>query len=164
MKEICQWLPDSYIWDKILDVEDPDSFKKEILAQQAQFAEPKATAFAMWEGLTDTGQEVEAQFYLEQIKRIMLNEKRSDELAKLQFQIQMLQGSLTLQQANMSPEQQGMAPQGAPPQGGGNPQPSVLNLNNGAVPGTDIGLDLMRGTTPPNNTRAPGQPRPGAMG
>jgi len=156
--------PDSYIWDKILDVEDPDSFKKEILAQQAQFAEPKATAFAMWEGLTDTGQEVEAQFYLEQIKRIMLNEKRSDELAKLQFQIQMLQGSLTLQQANMSPEQQGMAPQGAPPQGGGNPQPSVLNLNNGAVPGTDIGLDLMRGTTPPNNTRAPGQPRPGAMG
>ena len=164
--------PDSYIWDKILDVEDPDAFKKEIFAQQAQYAEPKATAFAMWEGLTDTGQEVEAQFYLEQIKRILLNERRSDELAKLEFQIQMLQGMLTLQQANMPPEQQGMGMQGAPPQQGGPPMPpqgagqqgSVLNMNNGVVPGAGIGLDLMRGTTPPNNTRAPGEPRPGAGG
>ena len=133
------------------------------MAQQAQYAEPKATAFAMWEGLTETGQEVEAQFYLEQIKRILLNERRSDELSKLQFQIQMLQGMLTLQQANMPPEQQGMGMQEQPPQGGGQ-GPSIANMNNGAVPGTDIGLDLMRGTTPPNNTRAPGEPRPGARG
>jgi len=158
--------PDSYIYDKILDVEDPDSFKKEIFAQQAQLAEPKATAFAFWEGLTDTGQEVEASFYLEQLKRILLQEKRQDELSKIQFQIQMLQGMLTLQQANMPPEQQGMQEEGPPPppQGGGNPDNSVLNLNNGAVPGSAIGLDLMRGTTPPNNTRAPGEPRPGARG
>jgi len=73
---------------------------------------------------------------------------------------------LTLQQANMPPEQQGMQEEGPPPppQGGGNPDNSVLNLNNGAVPGSAIGLDLMRGTTPPNNTRAPGEPRPGARG
>ena len=39
-----------------------------------------------------------------------------------------------------------------------------MNNNNGVVSGAESGYDLFRRTTPPNNTRAPGEPRPGARG
>ena len=61
---------------------------------------------------------------------------------------------------------QAQGPQG-PAQPNGQPQqqpPPSMQNNNGVVTGAESGYDLFRGTTPPNNTRAPGEPRPGARG
>ena len=60
--------------------------------------------------------------------------------------------------------------QGGMQQPPGQPQPNPngerpsMNNNNGVVSGAESGYDLFRNTTPPNNTRAPGEPRPGARG
>ena len=157
--------PDTYIWNEILDVEDPDKWKKEIFAQQGSRSEPKAIAFNMWEGLLENQRPVEAQFYLDQLKRQYTNEQREEYIRKLQFQ----QAIMQLQQQQMmaaqgmpmqGPPQQGQPQQGPPQQ---NPRPS-MNNNNGVVTGPESGYDLFRGSPPPNNTRAPGEPRPGARG
>ena len=157
--------PDSYIWNEVLDVEDPDKWKKEIFAQQGARSEPKAMAYNMWEGLLENQRPVEAQFFLDQMKRQYTQEQREEYIQKLQFQqaIIQLQSQLQMMQQGVPPQgaepQQGQPP-GQPPQ---NPRPSMQN-NNGVVTGPESGYDLFRGTTPPNNTRAPGQPRPGARG
>ena len=152
--------PDSFIFNEILDVEDPDKWKKEIMAQQGVRNEPKAMAYNMWEGLLENQRPVEAQFYLDQIQRQYINEQREEYIRKLQFQ----QAIMTLQ------SQLGMMQQGGMQQPPGQPQPNPngerpsMNNNNGVVSGAESGYDLFRRTTPPNNTRAPGEPRPGARG
>ena len=156
--------PDSFIWNEILDVEDPDKWKKEIFAQQGTRSEPKAMAYNMWEGLLENQRPIEAQFFLDQLKRQYTNEQRQDYIQKLQFQQAVIQLEMqTMMQAQAPPGQPGQPP-GQPgaqrPQG---PPPSMRN-NNGVVTGAESGYDLFRGTTPPNNTRAPGEPRPGARG
>ena len=156
--------PDTFIFNEILDVEDPDKWKKEIMAQQGVRNEPKAMAYNMWEGLLENQRPVEAQFYLDQIQRQYINEQREEYIRKLQFQ----QAIMTLQSQLGMMQQGGMQqPPGQPP---GQPQPSPngerpsMNNNNGVVSGAESGYDLFRRTTPPNNTRAPGEPRPGARG
>lgn len=152
--------PDTFIFNEILDVEDPDKWKKEIMAQQGVRNEPKAMAYNMWEGLLENQRPVEAQFYLDQIQRQYMNEQREEYIRKLQFQ----QAIMTLQ------SQLGMMQQGGMQQPPGQPQPNPngerpsMNNNNGVVSGAESGYDLFRRTTPPNNTRAPGEPRPGARG
>jgi len=152
--------PDTFIFNEILDVEDPDKWKKEIMAQQGVRNEPKAMAYNMWEGLLENQRPVEAQFYLDQIQRQYINEQREEYIRKLQFQ----QAIMTLQ------SQLGMMQQGGMQQPPGQPQPNPngerpsMNNNNGVVSGAESGYDLFRRTTPPNNTRAPGEPRPGARG
>tara|TARA_Y100001963_G_C6627908_1_gene374854 strand:- start:288 stop:830 length:543 start_codon:yes stop_codon:yes gene_type:complete len=152
--------PDSFIWNEILDVEDPDKWKKEIFAQQGTRSEPKAMAYNMWEGLLENQRPVEAEFFLDQMKRQYTNEQREEYIRKLQFQQAIFQ-----LQSQLMMMQQGVPPQGTEPQQGQpqNPRPS-MNNNNGVVTGAESGYDLFRGTTPPNNTRAPGEPRPGARG
>ena len=100
----------------------------------------------------------------DQLKRQYTNEQRQDYIQKLQFQQAVIQLEMqTMMQAQAPPGQPGQPP-GQPgaqrPQG---PPPSMRN-NNGVVTGAESGYDLFRGTTPPNNTRAPGEPRPGARG
>lgn len=151
--------PDSYIWDELLDVEDPEAWRQEIFAQQGMRAEPKALAYNMFESLMDNQRPIEAQFYFDMMKRQLTQEQREEMIKRIQFMQAINQFQQGQPPVNQEPQQQPSGPPGPPPPPG---PPRSSQVNNAAVPGSAVGYDQFRGTTPPNNTRAPGEPRPGA--
>lgn len=155
--------PDSYIWDELLDVEDPEAWRQEIFSQQGMRAEPKALAYNMFESLMENQRPIEAQFYFDHLKRTLTQEQREEFIKRIQF-MQALQ-QFGMGQPPGQPGEQGQPgqPQQQPQQPPGPPgPPPSARVNNAAVPGSAIGYDQYRTSPPPNNTRAPGEPRPGA--
>jgi hypothetical protein len=170
--------PDEYIWSEMLDVEDVDGWKASIDSQQAQRNDPKSLLVSLTKGLQTTGHELEAQFYMERLKKMLLSEKRAEFMEKMDFQIrarQILailqqggddQGALRLLQemvtsgvGNFAPSPQQSLPQG--PSANLGSEPSILTRD--AHTQATAGLTGSQGTSP-NAPVEPGRPRPGAQG
>ena len=177
--------PDDYIWSEVLDVEDVDGWKDAIASQQARRNDPKALMVSLTKGLQATGHELEAQFYMERLKKMLLSEKRAEFMEKMDFQIKsrqilsvlqsggddsaalrLLQEMVTSGVGNFAPSPQGSLPQpsgqGQPlPGGPENQEPSILSAPAHIQAGA--GLIGSQGTSP-NPPIAPGTPRPGGQG
>ena len=128
-------LPDMYIRDQILGLQDAESIDDAIKSQQAERTLPEATLLTMMKAAEDQGHADLAQMYMGELMFLM-RQKMFDR----QMQQQQQQGAMS------GPE--GMGGMGAPPPGGGGFDPQVMSA---AAMGA-----------PQNGMRAPGQPRPGA--
>ena len=160
--------PDDFIWTEILDIEDPKAWDDAINTQLARAADPRIAALDMYESLLNRGQSVEAQLVLEKLKQVIMRDRRTAALEKMQFEStmgQLMQGGPG---APGQPLPQGE--RGTPlPQGEGRGEgrgegaaDALLGTNNADVPATETGLDLFRAGVPGDNARLPGEIRPGA--
>ena len=146
-------LPDVYIRDKILGLQDTDDMEDAIREQQAERVLPEAALWTLLSATEERGRPDLAQFYFGELVTL-LNEK----LAKRQESI------MAAQQA-MQPQQ----PQQPPQQGQG--LPGMAMGTGGAGPTVDPRAmpNAMMGVPPPiPNPQGgplvpPGQPRPGAF-
>ena len=127
-------LPDMYIRDQILGLQDAESIDDAINAQMAERMLPEATLMTLMNGAEDRGRSDLAQIYLGELMFLMRQKM---------FQRQM-------QQAEMA----GMM--GGQPQAGGMRPDVMPNAATGAPPPTPV--------PPQNGAVAPGTPRPGAQG
>ena len=133
-------LPDIFIRDKILGLQDTDQIDDAINEQQAEKALPEAQLYTLMKSAEERGRPDLAQLYFGELTTI-INQK-------LQMQIQSQQ---MLQQAAMG-IQQGQHPlQGGPPGADPRVMPDAMT---GAPPVSPVG--------PPQNMVAEGTPRPGA--
>jgi len=137
-------LPDIFIRDKILGLQDTDMIDDAINEQQAEKALPEAQLYTLMKSAEERGRPDLAQLYFGELTTI-INQK-------LQMQIQSQQ---MLQQTAMG-MQQGMQ-QGQQPQQGGPP-----GVDPRAMPEAMMGVPPTPPAGPPQNVVAPGTPRPGA--
>ena len=143
-------LPDVYIRDKILGLQDTDDMEDAIREQQAERVLPEATLWTLLSAAEERGRPDLAQFYFGELVTI-LNEK----LAKRQESIMAAQQAM---QPQPPPQQQQGLPGMAMGAGGAGP-----TVDPRAMP------NAMRGVPPPVPTPQagplvpPGQPRPGAL-
>ena len=128
-------LPDMYIRDRILGLQNAESIDDAIKEQQAERTLPEATLLTMMKASEDQGRDDLAQMYMGELMFLM-RQKMFDR---------------QMQQAQQSGMMGGM---GAPQQGGGLP-PEVL-------PDAAMGGPQRPPVPPQGGMRAPGQPRPGA--
>ena len=131
-------LPDMYIRDRILGLQNAESIDDAIKEQQAERTLPEATLLTMMKASEDQGRDDLAQMYMGELMFLMRQKM---------FDRQMQQA----QQSGMMGEMGGM---GAPQQGGGLP-PEVL-------PDAAMGGPQRPPVPPQGGMTAPGQPRPGA--
>ena len=135
-------LPDMYIRDQILGLQDAESIDDAIKSQQAERTLPEATLLTMMKAAEDQGHADLAQMYMGELMFLM-RQKMFDR----QMQQQQQQGAMS------GPE--GMGGMGAPPPGGGGFDPQVMSA-------AAMGAPQNAPVPPQNGMRAPGQPRPGA--
>ena len=128
-------LPDMYIRDQILGLQDAESIDDAIKSQQAERMLPEATLLTMMKASEDQGHADMAQMYMGELMFLM-RQKMFDR----QMQQQQQAGA--------------MGGMGAPPPGGGfDPQ---------VMPAAAMGAPQPLPVPPQGGMRAPGQPRPGA--
>ena len=127
-------LPDIFIRDKILGLQDTDMIDDAIKEQTAERILPEAALWTLLQSAEDRGRPDLAQFYYGELIT-MMNEKQTKRLQSQQALQQAAQPSQPQQPRGMDPRVMPNAMAGAPP-----PQP-----------------------TPPQGMVAPGTPRPGAM-
>ena len=143
-------LPDQYVWDAILQIQNPDELKAKITEQLAQQASPKAALFTIIKGLQERGERDLMGIYMEELQNILLQEF----VAKSQL----------LQGAPM-----GGGP-GAPMGGGGpmaGPQGAAPPPNPPGIPPEILPAPMQGAPMPAPTPQAgpnvpPGTPRPGA--
>ena len=133
-------LPDIFIRDKILGLQDTDQIDDAINEQQAEKALPEAQLYTLMKSAEERGRPDLAQLYFGELTTI-INQK-------LQMQIQSQQ---MLQQAAMGIQQGQQPQQGGPPGADPRVMPDAMT---GAPPVSPVG--------PPQNMVAEGTPRPGA--
>ena len=133
-------LPDIFIRDKILGLQDTDMIDDAINEQQAEKALPEAQLYTLMKSAEERGRPDLAQLYFGELTTI-INQK-------LQMQIQSQQ---MLQQAAMGIQQGQQPQQGGPPGADPRVMPDAMT---GAPPVSPVG--------PPQNMVAEGTPRPGA--
>ena len=127
-------IPDVYIRDKILGVQDTDMIDDAIKEQTAERILPEAALWTMMQSAEDRGRPDLAQFYYGELIT-MMNEK----------QAKRLQSEQQLQQVAQPPQ---------PPQ--------TRGIDNRVMPNAMAGAPPPQ-PTPPQGMVAPGTPRPGAM-
>ena len=127
-------LPDIFIRDKILGLQDTDMIDDAIKEQTAERILPEAALWTLLQSAEDRGRPDLAQFYYGELIT-MMNEKQTKRLQSQQAVQQAAQPPQPQQPRGMDPRVMPNAMAGAPP-----PQP-----------------------TPPQGMVAPGTPRPGAM-
>ena len=127
-------LPDIFIRDKILGLQDTDMIDDAIKEQTAERILPEAALWTLLQSAEDRGRPDLAQFYYGELIT-MMNEKQTKRLQSQQQLQQAAQPPQPQQPRGMDPRVMPNAMAGAPP-----PQP-----------------------TPPQGMVAPGTPRPGAM-
>ena len=127
-------LPDIFIRDKILGLQDTDMIDDAIKEQTAERILPEAALWTLLQSAEDRGRPDLAQFYYGELIT-MMNEKQTKRLQSEQQLQQAAQPPQPQQPRGMDPRVMPNAMAGAPP-----PQP-----------------------TPPQGMVAPGTPRPGAM-
>ena len=127
-------LPDIFIRDKILGLQDTDMIDDAIKEQTAERILPEAALWTLLQSAEDRGRPDLAQFYYGELIT-MMNEKQTKRLQSQQALQQAAQPPQPQQPRGMDPRVMPNAMAGAPP-----PQP-----------------------TPPQGMVAPGTPRPGAM-
>ena len=133
-------LPDIFIRDKILGLQDTDQIDDAINEQQAEKALPEAQLYTLMKSAEERGRPDLAQLYFGELTTI-INQK-------LQMQIQSQQ---MLQQTAMGIQQGQQPQQGGPPGADPRVMPDAMT---GAPPVSPVG--------PPQNMVAEGTPRPGA--
>ena len=133
-------LPDIFIRDKILGLQDTDQIDDAINEQQAEKALPEAQLYTLMKSAEERGRPDLAQLYFGELTTI-INQK-------LQMQIQSQQ---MLQQTAMGIQQGQQPQQGGPPGADPRVMPDAMT---GAPPVSPVG--------PPQNKVAEGTPRPGA--
>ena len=133
-------LPDIFIRDKILGLQDTDQIDDAINEQQAEKALPEAQLYTLMKSAEERGRPDLAQLYFGELTTI-INQK-------LQMQIQSQQ---MLQQTAMGVQQGQQPQQGGPP--GVDPR---------VMPDAMTGAPPVQPTGPPQNMVAEGTPRPGA--
>ena len=133
-------LPDIFIRDKILGLQDTDQIDDAINEQQAEKALPEAQLYTLMKSAEERGRPDLAQLYFGELTTI-INQK-------LQMQIQSQQ---MLQQTAMGIQQGQQPQQGGPPGADPRVMPDAMT---GAPPVSPVG--------PPQNVVAEGTPRPGA--
>jgi hypothetical protein len=153
-------LPDQYIWDTILQIQNPDELSNKIKEQLAEQASPKAALFTLIKALLARGEQELVMIYVEELENLMLQES----VAKQQMMMS------AMQQGGMPPG--GMPPGGMPP-GGGGPPPSgppgqvpaevPPNLPPEVLPSQLQGIPQAPPTPQAGPNVPPGTPRPGAQ-
>jgi len=139
-------LPDPYIWDTILQIQNPDELKAQIDEQIAQQASPKAMLYTLIDALLERGNMPLAIIYKEELENIILREF----MAKQQM---LLGGGL--------PPGPGGPQQGAPP--GQVPSAVPPNLPPEILPSQLQGVPQAPPTPQAGPNVPPGTPRPGAQ-
>ena len=151
-------LPDIFIRDTILGMQDADQIEDTLKEQSAERALPEAQLWTILQSLENRGRPDLARFYFGELMKIV-NEKQ---MQMQQQQMQMMQAAMPPPppQPPMGPP--GMMPQGVPPemmmapQGGPGLPPQVM-------PNAALGVPPPAPTPPMGPMVPPGTPRPGAL-
>jgi hypothetical protein len=142
-------LPDLYIRDRILGLQDADNIDATIKEQLGERMLPEASLFVLMKALEERGRDDLAQFYMGQLMEVTV-----------QKQMQRAQLSMAMQQAGIPGQ-----PGGAPGQQGGVPGQQGVGVSNGALPQAAQGVPPPTPLGGPGSAGpqvAPGTPRPGA--
>ena len=150
-------LPDIFIRDMILGMQDADQIEDTLREQSAERALPEAQLWTILQSLENRGRPDLARFYMGELMKIV-NDKQ---MQMQQQQMQMMQAAMP-QPPQPPMGQPGMMPQGVPPemmmapQGGPGLPPQVM-------PNAAMGVPPPTPTPPMGPMVPPGTPRPGAL-
>lgn len=143
-------LPDVYIRDKILGLQDTDDMEDAIREQQAERVLPEAALYTLLSAAEERGRPDLAQLYFGELTTIL-----NDKLAKRQESIMAAQQAM---QPQPPPQQQQGLPGMAMGEGGGGPTADPR-----AMPNAMMGVPPPIPTPQAGPNVPPGQPRPGSL-
>jgi len=142
-------MPDLWIRDNILGIQDADQTEDAIKEQIAERTLPEAGLWSLYQASLKQGRDDLAQFYLGELTIVMLNKAK------------MISETLGGAPPGPSPGAQPPVPPGAPPPGPQGPPGVPPQV---APPAMMNGMPPPAPTPPMGPTGPPGQPRPGAQG
>jgi hypothetical protein len=143
-------LPDQYIWDTILQIQNPDELSNKIKEQLGEQTSPKAALFTLIKALMERGSQELAMIYMEELQNIMLQEFVAKQ--------QMMMGGMP---QGGGPQQPG--PSGPSGPSGQVPSPVPPNLPPEILPPVMQGAPMPVPTPQAGPNVPPGSPRPGRL-